>query len=409
MTQFLILFSALFLQFNAFAESTNPELAQRLEEVLGKYVVPGGNNKADNRYSSTLFGVTRETIAHHFTFTCHHEEKIPTAMLESGFAPVQLHLVRDEKKNVKPAPLAILLNPMFSGVFEGQMVRFLDFFAARGYHVAVFMNTWSKSITDQKPKFFPGDVIREASLNMELIDYVVNNKIGRANITGATMVGLSYGAFMSSVVKSIDSHRENPLIDGPTLVLEAPTDISRSAENIDRQLEEVAADTAKCTKANISFFAQMLIHSDFNKISNDENCAKQLFLTVGFHDRFHDMLRKFNDAKKLGLSEEQLKSMTFKSYVDGLVKQNVQPGYSDVGYWISDAQKTGYNKFLVLTTLDDNINEGTDLRTNAYARFDNSNLIVLPRGGHTGFRAMKSSDPTCGADWTDCFLKAVYR
>lgn len=380
---------------------TPEESAELLEDFIPQ-VDPTGR---DNRYSTALFAIAREMIVVKETvkFT---EVEISTPYLKDGPLKIQLHKSANEV-----APLAIIMNPLFSGDFQDQMLRFKEFYAKKGYHVLVFPNTWSPEYLNHNPSFFPGDIWTEAKMHLELFDQLIDGKIGRGRVRGVTLIGLSYGAFLGGVVKAYDQRRSRPLIDGPTLLLNPPHDIVHSLRTIDRQVTEVGLiDGAKCLLNGglAAIVAAAFKVGDYNEAKLNEACAKYLLTTVGFDLILKYSIASLNFSKKLGLSAKEIAAVTFENYIHKIAKLKPSPSDSDLGYWLSEARKNGYGKILVVNSKDDSINEGNDLKINPYFKFTAQTLLSMPTGGHTGLREAKSAKPGCGPEWIACLLMTIY-
>ncbi len=391
-----------------FSTYTHPTSSEFVA-LTGKYITQVHPQGIDNRYSAAVYGLTREMIKYE-TISIAPTRLELTSKFMNGLLPVQLHIAKNGS-SVKRAPIAVILNPLYSGEFTGQMNRFIQYFGSKGYHVLVFMNPWSGDVTSKNPKFMIGDVWKEAEMHIEIMDQVIAQRIGKDNVSGGTLVGLSYGAFLGSIVKAYDQKRTNPVIDGPTLLLSPPHDILKSIKNLDRQIRDSSGLAFNCIlKANaLTLMSDAKNKTDYNDTNIDETCAKFVMSFVGFQATLKITVANLNDSKKLGLSLSQIASVTYESYMRDIAKLNPTVKETDLGHWMSESKLYGYDKFLVVASADDNINEGVALRNfSYYYGFNTSNSVLLPTGGHTGFRAARSTDTTCGQDWTTCMLNLVY-
>jgi predicted alpha/beta-fold hydrolase len=375
--------------------------------LVNNFIPQVAKNGLDNRYSTALFGAAREIVQYQTITTAYKNVYVPTPYLKNGNLLVRIH----KSKNAK-APLAILLNPLYSDQFAYQMERLMEFYGKKDYHVMVFMNTWSPEVLSKNPSFFPGDIWTEGKMHLELVDKLVTEQFGgRTNIAGATLAGISYGAFMSTIVKAYDQRRANPLITGPTLVINPPHNILQSMKNIDKQIDSInELDILNCTFSGgfLGLVQQAQTVDDYNKTNLSESCSKYLFTRVGFQITLINAVTTMNTPKSLGLTLSQISNMRYNTYMTQVAKLTPPTAEADIGYWMADAKSRGYDKFTVLISADDSINEGNNLANNIYYNYNNTSLIMVPTGGHTGLREAKSRDKTCGKDWTMCFLNAIY-
>ncbi|MGZ6371609.1 MAG: hypothetical protein ACXWPM_12705, partial [Bdellovibrionota bacterium] len=156
------------------------------------------HNPQVGRFTTTVQGINQEMRRFALIGSSYDKVRLPSPQMGTGEIEVRLHA----QKGV--APLAIVLPPLYDTDRNYQSTRFIDFFASRGYHVVVVPNTWSTLVTREKPKFFPGDLHAEAAFVRAAIDQAVV-KIGPERVSGRVLMGTSYGAFLSAMIKALDA------------------------------------------------------------------------------------------------------------------------------------------------------------------------------------------------------------
>lgn len=381
-----------------------------LNQLESDFINPVSSSGEDNRYSTAIFGMAKESLKYNTTDLSYETLQIPTQYMNNGMGSLVVQLYKSRDSSLRKAPLAVVLNPLYSGEFDSQMTRYIDYFGKRGFHVLVVVSPWSPDVTTRSPDFMPGDVWTEARMIMEVTDKVVRENLGRENVRGATLIGMSYGAFLAAIVKSYDARTEQPLIDGPTVLLNPPHDIIHSLKNIDRQVSETTQYAFECILGGgiNGLVTQILEAQDYNSVDWDETCSKYSFTQAGFNATLVATVGILNLTKDLGLTTSEVLEVTYETYLYDLAKINPKAGESDLGYWMAESKMRGYSKFIVLSSDDDNINEGNNLNQNSYYNFNDSNWVRLTKGGHTGFRSQKSKNPNCGSDWNHCLMNAIY-
>lgn len=395
---------------SAYFSSYQLPSASSLNQLENDFISPVSNTNSDNRYAAALYGMAKEVLQFQSIDIQFESIEVATQFLNNGSSKLPVQIFKSGTNKIKKAPLAIIVNPLYSGEFAYQMNRYIEYFGQRGFHVAVIASPWSPDVLSRFPTFMPGDVWTEAKMIMEVVDKVARLNIGLENISGTTMVGLSYGAFLSAVVKYYDSKTEQPIIDGPTILLNPPHDIIHSLKNIDRQVQESASVGASCLLSGgfNQLLAKVLSSQSFTEADLNENCSKYFFTTIGFRATLMASVGYLNLTKNLGLSASEVFNITYEQYINDVAKISPKAGESDLGYWLAESKSRGYTKFIVLSSEDDNINENKSLANNLHFNFDDSNWIRLQKGGHTGFRASKSRNPACTTDWNTCMFDLLF-
>jgi hypothetical protein len=396
----------------------------KLNKLKREFIPQLSKTTVDNRYSTAVFGMLKESLNHTIIDIPYEKIDLESSYFNSGKMPVQLHISRKKlykglfasKKNkrskVRKAPLAIIINPMYSGDYINQMTRFIEFFGKKGFHVLVFFNTWSLDMMNENPRFMPGNMYVEAEAHLKAVHNVIDNYIGKDNVSGATLIGASYGSFLAPVLKNYDQRsRKKPLINGPTISFNPPFDIFNSLANLDHQAEEALIHEEKCVQKGglVKVFWEIFTKDYYKDTDLDEDCTKFFLSRIGFKMTLELTLESINKAKNLGYEPEELKKISYMDYINDFSDINIKkPGQTHIGYWMAATKKRGYNDFLIVTSRDDSINDGLSLFDYPSYYFGKHNTIMLPTGGHTGLRLGRSRNKKCGKDWLDCYLNHIF-
>lgn len=323
------------------------------------------------------------------------------------------YFIQPSKDNKHPRPLVVLINPLFSTFMLRQMQAVANYFIQNGAHVLEFENTWTKGFAKNKNyPFIPGDMWNEARMQLEILNSFTNNKLGGTeHISQVVLIGASYGSFLAAAMKAYDTQSDQPLIQGPTLLLSPPHDIFNSMRNLDRQHQEVLAEKnfRRCFLPHnfLGLLERGFLVKEFNQKPMEENCAKRFLVQFGFFGQLKRIVKMLNKTKHLHLSREKINHITFESYAQDIAKLKPTTEFpheeTNIGYWMNISKQSGYDRFVVVTTVDDNINEGLHFADNRYYDFTNTNTIVLPTGGHLGYTGVMLSDST----WMQELLKKI--
>jgi len=285
-----------------------------------------------------------------------------------------------------------------------QMQFIANYFIKSGAHVLEFENTWTSSFAKNKNyPFVPGDMWNEARMQLEILKSFTKNKLGGpTQISKVVLIGASYGSFLASVMKAYDAISERPLIQGPTVLLSPPHDILNSMKNLDRQHQEVLAHKSSLScyfpQKFLTLLKRGLLAQDFNQKPLNEKCAKAFLVNFGFFGQLKRIVKMINKSKRLHLSRKKIKQITFESYAQDIAKLQPSTNFpkeeTNIGYWMNLSKLNNYDRFIIVTTKDDNINERMDFKDNRYYNFTNSNTLLLPTGGHLGYAGVQLSNST---------------
>jgi hypothetical protein len=360
----------------------------------------------EGRYASATHGILRQIVMGQPLKG--NDQRLKKLQIPAGknkdFDITVRHFIQPQKSDFDRRPLVVLVNPLFSTFAMRQMQATAHYFIQAGAHVLEFENTWTTDYAkNKKYPFIPGDMWNEAKLQLEVMHSFLNENLGgEKQVSQVILIGASYGSFLAAAMKAYDSMSEKPLILGPTLLLSPPHDILNSLKNLDRQHNEVLEDKSSRScflpQRFFSILKRGLFTRDFNQKPLDEKCAKNFLVRIGFFGQLKKIVNLLNKTKNLDLSEEAINNISFESYVKDIAKLKPSTQFpeeeTNIGYWMSLSKNHSYDRFIVVTTKDDNINEGLNFAENLYYDFTNSNTIILPTGGHLGYAGVELENST---------------
>ncbi|MBX9765850.1 MAG: hypothetical protein K2X47_01145 [Bdellovibrionales bacterium] len=299
-----------------------------------------------------------------------------TISLEGGATPIK-------------APMVVVLAGLFSDSVGDLPMRYLRALRGRGYHVLVVSNSWSNRYLEQGPQFKPADFPSEARVVLESVASAIVNHVGPQHVDGISLLGESYGGFLSSVVLSLD--RGNLFSKG-ALIVGPPVNMSIAMRRLDTVIAETRGQDYCVDKwSSIGLVKDLLLASSDVAVSeNVKRCAKAFFAMKGFQFGLKAAAERLDQIRFLKLSPDEQKNLTFSTFVNTFIFPGGQgkpdPKYFDMGYWLAQARLRNPTLPLrIISAEDDALNDPTQWHVNTHFQFRNANLSLLKWGGHVGF------------------------
>jgi hypothetical protein len=303
--------------------------------------------------------------------------ELPSPHFRSGKAHVLLY------QETQKAPLLIALPGIASSNYTAMMNRALDIFSNRGFHTAVFHNSWSHSYLSDRPRHLPGELRKEAQVVLDLIPELLA-KIGPEKVSEIHLYGESYGAFLSSVVKSLDKDR---ILSGKTLLAGPPINLLEAARNLDslisrsQALRAAPATSFSVLRVAAGFFLSQ-IRGENPRAEPEE--LSQLISLSGFFKHLKQTVADLSLQPELSApSTVNASNPRYGQYIEGLVEAapaNERIIYS-LSHWLSELDSRGID-YQIVSAQDDFLNLGQSWST---VLSSPSRLSLLDWGGHLGF------------------------
>ncbi len=150
---------------------------------------------------------------------------------------------------------------------------------------------------------------------------------------------------------------------------------------------------------------ETFLRSDPHAVTSREEIADGFLSLAGFRGGLRTVLRHINTSLALGLSRSDLDRMTYERYAQEFLPLDTHASNPELrfGHWIRTSLDLGFKDIRVLTSQDDPLNRGLNLRNQI--PLPESQIIILPSGGHLGYRAARASSSGL---WIDRFLDSIY-
>jgi hypothetical protein len=309
-------------------------------------------------------------------------------------------LTEKDMKKIDVAPLVIFLPGMFNEVDDSQNKRFMLSLSKRGHHVAVLPNPLSVDYITAKPNYKPGDYLKEAKTLYRAIKRIVLSYKMRGILKQdqVQLLGVSYGALMSSIITVLDSNDAN-IINGGTTLISPPLNFKKALERLDSYIEDTSDKfSGMYWSGKLYKFLRVCFSSGFKK--RDE-WAKGMTIYSGFQEYLVNSIKAWRKVN--GLKEDLPyqnpkweRTFKFEHYLDWYasdVKAKLDLPEAELQYWVNQARTNG-KPVRVLAAVDDWLNVPEE-----WQDFYEDQVIILPNGGHYGFRKLQ---------WFEKFLTLAF-
>lgn len=335
-------------------------------------------------------------------------------LLNSKTASRRLRNSRNDRLRVEheiiPSPLFVFIPGLFGALNSVHNEMFQKTLVKKGFHVLVFPNPLSVDFLSSGPTQAPGNPIHDASMIYEGISRVAKMLNEQNYIKGDIhLAGVSHGAFMSSILAARDQMKVRPLISGDVTLIAPPFNLADGLKRLDIAIDDTK-DEARGTSFGSAVMLGMKIkrakvESDLDQDTREK--AKMIVVQFGFKRKLKKSvyaLRTFMGMTSIPSHKEDKKA--FEKWSDELnfgkymelhapeVRRALTPQNSSLSYWMNRYRKKSNKQMRVLTAEDDFLNSPHD-----WDSFPSDQVIILPRGGHFGYRTDK---------WFARFMKLAF-
>jgi predicted alpha/beta-fold hydrolase len=327
----------------------------------------------------------------------------PNLYTEQKYLTVKIQIRTDKDKKPMPGPLMVLIPGAFANLDDHAGINWSHRFIALGYHVLTVPNPWGTDFVSHKAAIKLGDFEKEAKALYQSIRTSIEYLENRELIDGEiSMTGLSYGAFLSAMIKAVDSEHQNPLIDGNVTLFGPPFSLGRTLERLDDAIDEIRQDYLSTNLMYVYYKLRMVCAlsniDDLTQLRRHD--SKGLVTRFAFHEEMIRSLTLYNKLWNLDLiptkrSEREAWriGMDFRTYFSRYAPELLSNLYSEktrVSYWIGRAISRGFNNIRLHTAEDDFLND-----EKVWPAFRND-FYLVDHGGHLGYQYLP---------WLDQLLK----
>lgn len=338
-----------------------------------------------NTFASTLKGICTPPAKNELIRPT--KLKVGSELFEKGYLTVKINFLKDKKREgILKAPLMVFVPGAFNNLGDKQARRMTNSFSKLGYHTLVVPNPWGLDFIKAKMKKPFGTVTAEG----RALNHIITNAIvylrSKNLIQGKVHIsGISYGGFMSAMIKALDQRRPKPFIRGTATAISPPINLEKTLFELDYNIRKAASYLPKSRLSTYIKFKNFCKKSIWSYSDQDLRDAQGIVIAEGFHGEIVKSSKKYNSLWKLNaIPEDDNKweqSFNFTKFFEqfnpsGRVILSLPEG--NLKYWMSLIESREPNGVRVLMSKDDFLNL-SPLRKRR-------NVMVLPTGGHYGIR-----------------------
>lgn len=307
---------------------------------------------------------------------------VANSYYQNNKSHIDLILKKDKNGSLVKAPLLVFISGIFGEPFGGIASHLVKRFSDQGFHVLSLGNPLGKSNLDDKPRYPLAHFIKEAEAFYEKIKAAKANLHRLGLVTeNVSLYGISYGAFVSAVIKKID--REE--IIKKLILVSPPKNFGLAISNMDNLVKESEAFKSYADW----MFPVMSIPFCLNppKILTLKKAqrAKAIFTFSGFQRGLADQINYADKLFDWGYVPRHSKevfrkwrqNLTFNYYFENFFPQLKRLFYSPLAnlfYWV----KLSDENVIILSSHDDVLNNGVTWP-------DHERVFLTKIGGHYGF------------------------
>ena len=301
---------------------------------------------------------------------------------------------RGEKGKVRRAPVTFIINGIFGEPVSGLVKQVAIQLLERGHHVVGLGNPLGTWGLKQKPTYTAANFVEESQVYLD----IMNKAYGWLDEKGLTngevhLVGVSYGGFISGIIKSLDKTSRGNLINGMTTLLSPPLKMGPALRNMDHALFQTKS------LGKMPDWVLALVSLRFCALPPRRfvdpvqlNWAKALFGYYGFQRSLADSTILMDELYDLGKvpTDKKVRKMwrrtfTFSDYIAEYANdlgELMDSSYGELYYWLDQVPE---EEVQIFASLDDPLNEEVEWPSG-------ENTFLIDYGGHYGLRAFKFFD-----------------
>jgi hypothetical protein len=338
------------------------------------------------------------------------EWKGASSKFKTGFLKGKL-LSWSKDTSKKGRPLYIVIPGAFSQLSTPQTTRYAFSLFKQGYNVIMLPNPLSIDYLSNEPLYWPGSTFKESNSIIESVNnWLYSNESKRIQISEINIVGTSYGGFVSGIISGTKKDWKG--LHSKTFIIAPPRYLSSSMKLVDgyiRSSLKYVSNYKFIEMYKMLSKALMVYIGGPRKNFLDKEVLNEIqsFVVVhGFQKLFmesleytHRVLKKktyslldnFNNFDNYKTLERTLSFSNYsKSYLNE-TKRRLNGRDGDLLTWVKSEEASNI-EIRILTTSDDWVNSPNDWPVS-------EGILILPRGGHFGFR---------GGDWLDNLMKDFF-
>jgi|GEM_PF-4216652 len=333
-------------------------------------------NKDESAYKKTLEGWGKQRAASRssFLYLKKFERKFQVKHPSYNKAFEIKHFKNENSKGV-----VFFIPGVFSGLNSVDVLRLSELIHKNGYESFILPNPLSEDYYRSDPAFVIGDFEQEAKGLSEIVDIVINrfdlnNKLKH-------IVGISYGAYFSSIIA-------NHVPFSKVVLLSPPFNIGESLTEIDKQ---IGNHSWKLDGSQFRTVIKLFLADRISMIPELSEQESQHFMwAAGFHRSLQKLFsfresvkenKKFSDFYLKVIRKDIARELESLNFVKAMAKVNpffdIEKKEHALSFWTKNLNT---ENLWVVTSKDDMINKSF------FKPSELKNLTLYESGGHYGYR-----------------------
>ncbi len=319
---------------------------------------------------------------------------IETEAFENGEYLANVMINRgDSGASGSPRPVSFIVNGIFGEPVSGLVKQVAQQLIERGHHVVGLGNPLGTWALKQKPTYTIANFVKEAEVYLDIMEKTAQWLNQRGLSSGeVNLVGVSYGGFLSGMIKSMDSKRSG-LISGMTTLLSPPLKMGPALRNMDHVLFQTSS------LGKMPDWVLALVSLRFCALPPrlfvdpvQQKWAKAIFGYYGFQRSLADntmLIDELYGLQKVPTEKKARKrwrrQFTFSEYIENYAQELgelMDSPYGELYYWLDQVDE---REVQIFASLDDPLNDEIQWPNRSHA-------FLIEYGGHYGLRAFKFFD-----------------
>lgn len=294
---------------------------------------------------------------------------------------------------------------IFPGIFgntdDGIIHVFIEQVLAAGNIAAVYPNPLSLQYLKSIPKkISTGNLEEEADFFKKLVFEAENRiqaRLPDSKKQATRVLGLSYGAFISSIL-SAKINKTHPNFISELVLFSPPLEMKSTLAFIDKSLGKIEKEFTNFPIINEGAKIWKVCSSNIEDYGIYRPTAKRMVLHLGFLDSLSKVVMSFMENRgednfwwypfRLMTDDfyEWKKSLSFSKIINEFklhrTKTFLSSEKASLSYWVNPLSQKSKTKIKIFSTKDDFLNTDNSWKS---LNISKESLVMTERGGHLGF------------------------
>lgn len=306
--------------------------------------------------------------------------------------------------------LVVIIPGIFQGSNDKTVNHISSILKNLGYHVLAFPSPFSREYISRFPYASVGSFEIEAQLFTEAIQEV--QQMHGQFIAQTHLIGISYGAFLSSILIANDTRRA---INGRTYLFGPQVKLKTTLALLDEYIDARGSIVSPFKGLVGQAFFEDTLHFTANLVERyvhhkERNFAERDYLISS--GNFESIPVDLRDIQSQTIEQhgtaqfERWKASTrFWKTVVNYTPENLfyyERNMDEIGFWLKKAHERGYNSFGLITTQDDFTNNFDDWYRNQMMPdpfLNPQNFLIRRSGSHISYTT---------TEWFSEFLRIIF-